>query len=157
MFFLSLLSIKKDLNSKMKKKIHLALGCLAYLFSGSLQTSPQATIHASRWPCENPPKFVNHLTCGPIRIGIVATAEKRAAGLTGGGLAPAKGSQRSGRSWWNHRWSDGGRWWSDSSWPRAGVEELVGANSPTYTGRSSSIGWLGEVHKTSWKLCAQGI
>jgi hypothetical protein len=45
MHFLSLLSIKKNLNSKMEKKIHLALGSLAYLFSGALQTSPRATIH----------------------------------------------------------------------------------------------------------------
>jgi hypothetical protein len=47
-------------------------------------------------------------------------------GIIGGGLAPAKGSRRLGRSWQTRRWSDGDRGWSESSWPRAGVEELVG-------------------------------
>jgi hypothetical protein len=47
-------------------------------------------------------------------------------GLTGGGLAPAKGSQRSGRSWRTRRWLDGGWRWSDLLWPRASAEELIG-------------------------------
>jgi hypothetical protein len=46
--FLSLLCIKKNLNFKMEKKNHLALGSLADLFSSALQISPWATIHASR-------------------------------------------------------------------------------------------------------------
>jgi hypothetical protein len=53
-------------------------------------------------------------------------AEERATGLTGSDLAPAKCPRRSGRSWRTHRWADGGRRWSESLWPCAGAEELVG-------------------------------
>jgi hypothetical protein len=62
-----------------------------------------------------PPKLVNYPTRAPNPTGIVAAEEKREARLTGDGLAPAKGSQRLGRSWRTRRWSDGGRWWSESS------------------------------------------
>jgi hypothetical protein len=68
---------------------------------------------------------VNHLTSDPIPIGTVAAEDKRVAGLIDGGLAPAKGSQRSGRSWRTRRWSNGGWWWSELPWSRAGAEELV--------------------------------
>jgi hypothetical protein len=40
------LFIKKDLNFKMEKKIHFALGSLTY-FPSLLQTGPRATIHLS--------------------------------------------------------------------------------------------------------------
>jgi hypothetical protein len=48
------------------------------------------------------------------------------AGLTGGDLALMKCPRRSGRSWQTRHWVDGGRRWSESLWPRARAEELVG-------------------------------
>jgi hypothetical protein len=69
---------------------------------------------------------VNYPTRAPNLTGIVTAAEKRAAGLTGGGLAPVKCPRRSGRFRRTRRWADGGRWWSESSYPRAWVDELVG-------------------------------
>jgi hypothetical protein len=68
---------------------------------------------------------VNYPTRTPNLIGMVVAAEKRAAGLTGGSLAPAKCPQRSGRFRRTRRWADGGRRWSESFWPRARAKELV--------------------------------
>jgi hypothetical protein len=57
---------------------------------------------------------VNHPTRDPNPVAIVAEAEIRAVGFTGGGLAPAKWSRRSGRR--TCQWSDGDQWcWGPSA------------------------------------------
>jgi hypothetical protein len=48
------------------------------------------------------------------------------------------------RSWRTRRWADGGQRWSESLWPRARVEELVG-------GEESSLNTM-----VKFNLLAQG-
>jgi hypothetical protein len=78
-------------------------------------------------------------------------------GLTGGGLALVKGlGDRGGpREPIDGRMAVGG----GRSHPGhvQGRMSSSAARSLAYIGRSSSIGWLGEVNQMTWKLCGQGI
>jgi hypothetical protein len=80
MLFLSLLLIKKDLNFKMEKEIHFALGSLAY-FPSVPYRRVLATIYLSHWHCGKPPKLVSYPTRAPNLTRIVTTVEERAGGL----------------------------------------------------------------------------
>jgi hypothetical protein len=125
MLFLSLLLIKKDLNFKWKRKSTLRLGpwriCPVFLIDGSLgyYLSESLTLQKT-------PRLVNYLTHTPNLTEIVTAVKERAAGLTSGDLATVKCPRRSRRSWRTRRWADGGRRWSESLWPRARAEELIG-------------------------------
>jgi hypothetical protein len=111
MLFLSLLFIKKDLNFKMEKKIHFALGSLR-IFLCALTDGSSGYYSSESLTLRKTPKLVNYPTRAPNLTGIVTTAEERAAGLTGSDLAPAKCPRRSRRSWRTHRWADGDQRWS---------------------------------------------
>jgi hypothetical protein len=67
-----------------------------------------------------------NLTRGRSLIGTVPAAEKRAAGLTGGDLAPVRCPRRSGRLQWSRRGAGQRRRWPESADPRAQAGEFIG-------------------------------
>jgi hypothetical protein len=89
------------------------------IFLHLLQTGPRATIQPSLRQCRKPPGVNLNLTRSPNLIGTVPTAEKRAAGLTGGDLAPVRCPGRSGRLQRSHRGAGRCRRWLESAGPRA--------------------------------------
>ena len=93
---------------------------------------------------------MNYLTRAPNLTGIVTAVEERAAGLTDGDLALVKCPRRSGRSWRTRRWADGGRRWSESLWPRAGAEELVGGEE---SGLNTAVELKGKCALGQFLLC----
>jgi hypothetical protein len=81
-------------------------------------------------------------------------AEKRAARLTGGDLAPVRCPGRSGRLRRSRRCVGWRRRWPESVGPRAKAGELVGASVPACSRRNSSIGWLGELYQVTQRQYA---
>jgi hypothetical protein len=63
----------------------------------------------------------------------VTAAEKKGGGLTGGGVAPARGRVKSGSLWRSRRGADHRRWWSEEVGPRAQAGELVGGEESGLT------------------------
>jgi hypothetical protein len=124
-FFKPTAVLKTKVFSNNRKRLSFCVGVLG-LFSSLFHKLVLRALFFQVTDIAKTPLAYEIINLRPTFTGIVTAAENKAAGHTGDGLAPAKGSRRSGRSWRTHLWSDDGRRWSESFWPRAQAEELVG-------------------------------
>jgi hypothetical protein len=126
MLFLSLLHIKNELEIQMEKKNIFALGSLGFFSPFPLQMSPWGTIPVSQRVHRKPRRFLSLSTRGPLSAGIVFYEENMVAPLNAIDSIPWVRSRRSERMWRTRRYLWFGRRWSESCWPRAGEDEVVG-------------------------------
>jgi hypothetical protein len=95
-----------------------------------------------------------NLAHGPNPIGTVPAAEKRAAGLTDGDLAPVRCPGRSGRLRWSRRGAGRRRRWPVLVRRRG---SLSASSFSACSRRDSSIGWLGELYQVTQRRYTRGF
>jgi hypothetical protein len=104
------------ITQKFEKEKNLHLRLSPWFYSPlSLKDKPSEHYSHGSLTLQKPPRVNLNLTRAPILTGTVTAAEKRAARLTGGDLAPVRCPRRSGRSRWSRRrWLVAGGGWSRS-------------------------------------------
>jgi hypothetical protein len=98
-----------------------------------------------------------NLTRGPTPIGTVPTAEKRAAGLTGGEIAPVRCPGKSGRLRRSLRGTGRRRRWPELVGSCAQAGSSSAGSDPACSRWDGSIGWLRKLYQVTQRWSTRGI